>query len=149
MNNSTIRPKQGTCIDCNNPGYLTAKRCQSCYQRHRAGVCKERAEKRGKSQHISGKEAKELDRQLEYARESKAWLKLPEHQRCEAGWQGCTIKATTVHHGKGRMLTKAIDFLLAKEFWKALCHHCHNGPKGVTEDSARAIKEGLSYKRNT
>lgn len=35
---SSIKPKKGICLDCGKPAFLTAKRCQYCYKRHRGRI---------------------------------------------------------------------------------------------------------------
>lgn len=66
---------------------------------------------------------------------------LKDNSVCEAGFDGCKVKATDLHHagGRGKLLND-------KSLWVALCRPCHNR---VTEHSAEAIELGLSVRRNT
>lgn len=143
MTNSTIKQKTGPCIDCGDDRPLTAGRCGWCYKDYRAGICQERAKAKGKSTHIPAKSAKQLERDIAYAKAAKEWKKTP--RECQAKLPGCTRIATQIHHKEGRDGHRLLD----QTTWLAVCHNCHNGPKGITEDSKGAIEKGLSLRRNT
>jgi hypothetical protein len=49
--------------------------------------------------------------------------------------------ATDIHHMKGR----ENDLLLDINYWLPVCRSCH---RKITDDSAWAIRNGYSYKRN-
>ena len=66
---------------------------------------------------------------------------LKENPFCEAGLKGCGVKATEVHHkrGRGKNLVNVETFLAA-------CHSCH---KIIEENPAFAKANGLSLSRLT
>lgn len=66
--------------------------------------------------------------------------KLADDPNCEIKLLGCTIIATDVHHMEGRGKN-----LCNKKKMKSACRHCHDI---ITEDSAMAIAEGHSSRRN-
>jgi hypothetical protein len=57
---------------------------------------------------------------LAYTAQRKIYLK--RHPICEVRTEGCTGKATTVHHRKGRIGTLMLD----EKYWLACCMECHN-----------------------
>ncbi len=141
--NSTIKPKTGKCLDCGKGRHLCAGRCEWCYRDHRNKVNAEKAVRNGRSTHIPAKSAKQLERDIAYAKAAKEWKKT--HRECQAKLPGCTHVATQIHHREGRDGHRLLD----KSTWLAVCHNCHNGPNGITEDSKGAIEKGLSLRRNT
>lgn len=67
---------------------------------------------------------------------------LKERPECELRIEGiCTLKATTVHHSKGRGI-----YYLVKKFMKSSCLACHDR---VTIHSKEAIETGRSERRIT
>lgn len=62
---------------------------------------------------------KEKKRQGLYTAVRKVYLL--SHPNCEAQLEGCTLKATEIHHQKGRIG----DLLNNMNFFIALCHSCH------------------------
>lgn len=81
------------------------------------------------------------------AAQNRKYLKLrakflEENELCQAGLEGCTIMATTIHHRRGRIqdrLTDVKDFL-------GCCFSCHE----LIEHSPEMAKEkGFSKSRLT
>ena len=87
-----------------------------------------------KRQSIRKVSPKRQEQNAEYSGERNAWI---EGKLCVA----CGWPATEVHHAAGR----TNELLLEKKYWKPVCRACHIL---ITEDSAWAIKEGLSLSRN-
>ncbi len=65
---------------------------------------------------------------------------MKENKVCAAGLDGCTKKATDVHHMAGR--TNAM--LLDQTKWLAVCRNCH---RQITDNSEMAIAKSLSISR--
>ena len=67
---------------------------------------------------------------------------LSKHTECQIKKPGCWIVATQVHHEQGRGI-----LLNDTSKWKAVCSGpCHDE---ITENSAQAIEDGHSRRRNT
>ena len=130
----------GLCLDCNEVKRLVAGRCENCYWPHRRKIDAEKSESQQKRSVIPAKSAKQLEREIEYAKKRKSWM--PLHPICEANLKGCTQQATECHHKAGR----SGSLLLDASKWLPVCHACH---LKITENSAMAIEKGLSLKRNT
>lgn len=74
----------------------------------------------------------------------KPWLALPENQVCACREElGCCKAGTRleVHHMKGRIGKLLID----TRWWLPVCRTAH---RKITDDSAWAIEQGYSVKRN-
>jgi len=67
---------------------------------------------------------------------------LPKNRTCQAQYQGCTHRATQIHHMQGR---KRHLLIMSKQF-KFVCPECHTT---ITEHSAEAIENGLSMLINS
>lgn len=139
---STIKPKTGKCVDC-APDYkdqpLIAGRCSSHYWVHRADLARKGKLKiNTKHKPIPKVSAKQMKRLAEYRKVRDEFMKL--HPTCQAKLSGCTIKASDLHHSKGR----TGDLLTDKRYFKALCRKCH----GYVETHPEQAKElGLSDSR--
>ena len=120
---STIKTKIGKCIDCGpdvKEKPLTAKRCFHHYWIHRDEVNSAKKTKVFEPRKpIAKVSAKQLERLAKYRKIRNEFMT---NKNCEAKLQGCTIKATDLHHAKG----KIGDLLTDKRFFKALCRNCHN-----------------------
>ena len=137
---STIKTKIGNCKKgCLNVA-LTGGLCSYHYWEGIRGKSAEKAKKHGKTSIIPAKSAKQLDRDLKYAKRVKVWK--VENPICMANLKGCTHLSTQIHHKKGR----EGDLLMDTSKWLAICHKCHSW---ITEHSAQAIEMGLSLKRNS
>lgn len=119
MYNSTIKPKKGQCIDCppDSESYLTANRCQHHYWTHRASLKPVKIKDIGKP--IPKVSAKQLENLKKYRKVRDEFMK---NKLCEAKLNGCTGKATDLHHAKG----KVGELLTDKRYFKALCRSCHS-----------------------
>jgi len=118
--NSTIKIKLGQCIDCppdSKEQPLTAKRCNMHYWNYRASLKPVKIKEIGKP--IPKVSARQLERLAKYRKVRNEFMV---NKKCEANLQGCTIKATDLHHAKG----KIGDLLTDKRFFKALCRSCHS-----------------------
>lgn len=85
-----------------------------------------------KTTKIAYRSKKRTSEERQYAKDRRVFLQ--EHPNCCARIPGiCTIKATEVHHSKGRIG----DLLLDQRFWKNLCHECHvwveNNPEAAAD----------------
>jgi hypothetical protein len=67
---------------------------------------------------------------------------LAENKECEVRYDGCTKKATEVHHMAGRTNKMLCDV----QYFLPICRSCH---RKVTDDSAGAIENGFSKRRIT
>ena len=118
--NSTIKIKKGICVDC-GPGSkeqpLTAKRCKTHYWNYRASL--KPVKIKDISKPISKVSSKQLERLAKYRKIRNEFMA---NKNCEAKLQGCTIKATDLHHAKG----KIGDLLTDSRYFRALCRNCHN-----------------------
>ena len=86
---------------------------------------------------VSAKRRVEMD---EYSKRREAFLIVNPH--CKAKLQGCTGKATDVHHKAGR----TGDNYLKISTWLSVCRNCHR----FIEDNPTEAKElGLSESRLT
>jgi hypothetical protein len=77
----------------------------------------------------------------EYAPAVKKFLS--EHTVCEIGMEGCTKKATCVHHVKGRT---TINDLLNVDHWKASCTNCNGA---VERQDSKAREAGNKISKHT
>lgn len=135
-----IKVKLGSCIDC-EPGSpekpLTAKRCQFHYWNYRASLKPVKIKDIGKSDWKEAKRKemnaflktkkpipkvsqKQVERLAQYRKVRDQFMK--ENLLCQAKLNGCTVKATDLHHAKG----KVGDLLTDKRYFKALCRSCHS-----------------------
>ena len=120
---STIKPKVGKCLDCppdSKEKPLTAKRCLHHYWIHRAEVSEAKKPKEVKPRKpIPKVSAKQLENLKKYRKVRDEFMA---NKTCEAKLKGCTIKATELHHAKG----KIGELLTDKRYFKALCRNCHS-----------------------
>jgi hypothetical protein len=75
----------------------------------------------------------------EYSKLRKSFL--DQNKQCQAAMEGCSKKATDVHHMQGR----ENDRLLDDTKWLAVCRVCH---RKITDNAAAAISMGLSYSKH-
>jgi len=61
-----------------------------------------------------------LDNQ--YLKQRKAYFLKPGNSICKARLPGCSLRATDIHHRKGRLGTNLLD----TSTWLPLCRSCHN-----------------------
>lgn len=78
-------------------------------------------------------------RLLIYNLKRKEFLKA--NPECQASLEGCTKKATQIHHMKGR----ENELLNESAYWMAICFNCH---RKVTEDTQMAFAKGLSIPKH-
>lgn len=81
---------------------------------------------------------KRARQEREYLRLRAPWI---EGRACEMRLDGCTGRATEVHHRMGR----EGELLLDVRFWMAGCHTCHHQ---VTNHEVDVYALGLSIRRN-
>ena len=62
---------------------------------------------------------KQIERLAKYRKVRDGFMA---NKTCEAKLDGCTIKATDLHHAKG----KIGDLLTDQRYFKALCRNCHS-----------------------
>lgn len=118
-----MKTKTGKCVDCGYSGPLIAGRCQRCYWPHRKKVKEQGKPKQGVLKR--SKRIKPISKGL--ARMKGKYLlvraeTLSERKHCEARVPGCTIRATEIHHMKGRIGSLLTD----KRYFLAVCRNCHN-----------------------
>ena len=82
--------------------------------------------------------AKQLERLGEYRKVRDEFMRL--HPTCQARLSGCTVKATDLHHSKGR----TGDLLTDKRHFKALCRSCH---RFIEENPKFSKENGYSENR--
>lgn len=148
MRNSTINIKYGICSDCQDGKEkpLTANRCQTHYWQHRAEKTAWKKEKRGemnaflKRTPIKKVSKKQLENLKEYRKVRDEFMK--QNRTCQARLQGCTVKATDLHHKKSRIG----DLLTDTKFFMAVCRQCHNK---IEDGGAWVYEQGLKIKRLT
>jgi len=119
-----ITPKLKTCAGCNELKHIwkshgKEKYCKQCWYS---------IEKPKSISPVSAKRQVEMD---EYSKRREAFLIVNPH--CKAKLQGCTAKATDVHHKAGRVG----DNYLKISTWLAVCRNCHRW----IEDNPEAAKE--------
>ncbi len=134
---SSIKVKYGICPDCpegSKEKPLTAKRCyfhnEIFKEERKEGKRKMRenmnaflaiAEKPKKQpKPIPKISQKQIERLAQYRKVRDQFMK--DHPTCQARLESCTIKATDIHHAKG----KIGDLLMDKRYFKALCRSCHS-----------------------
>ena len=91
------------------------------------------------------KQTKIAKRTSEGAKEDRLYSQLrrkylEENPFCKAGLSGCTLKATEIHHRKGRGI-----WLLIVKFFLSVCHNCHT--KITAMPIEEAVKKGFSVRR--
>lgn len=150
--NTTIKQKKGKCIDCSDESpekNLIAKRCHFHYWEHRRKLknpkTEWKTEKRKEMNTFLSKprkpipkvSAKQLENLKKYRKIRDEFMA---NKTCEAKLNGCTGKATDLHHAKG----KIGDLLTDKRYFKALCRNCHSYIE-VHPDFAK--ENGFSFNR--
>lgn len=129
--------KNGFCIDCTDKVEkpLTAKRCSFHYWNYRASLKPIKIKAIGKP--IPKFSSKQLEQLKKYRKIRDAFMA---NKKCEAQLDGCSIKATDLHHAKG----KIGDLLTDQRYFKALCRNCHSYLE-VHPDEAK--EKGFSLSR--
>lgn len=130
--------KIGKCRECpeNSPEkpLVDKYHCQHHYWIFRAEVAEQKRIKRAemnaflgipekvkdKPKAIPKVSEKQLQRLAKYRKVRDQFMK--DHPQCQARLKGCTIKATDIHHARG----KVGDLLTDKRYFKALCRDCHS-----------------------
>lgn len=130
--------KFGKCIECpeNSPEKPLKDKfhCQHHYWIYRAEVAEEKKKKRAEMNAFLGKpepvkkkpkpipkvSANQIERLAKYRKVRDQFMN--ENKNCQARLENCTIKATDIHHSKG----KIGDLLTDKRYFKALCRNCHS-----------------------
>lgn len=108
-----IQAKLKTCAGCDQPKHIwkshgKEKYCKECWYD---------IDKPKKPSPISKKMKESLDT---YSKRRIAFLVI--NHVCQANLQGCTKKATEVHHKAGRIG----ELLLLISKWLAVCRNCHS-----------------------
>lgn len=125
-----------TCNKCNQEkpiwkNHLGKKYCKYCWM-STLSLKKDVKQKRIKA--FSDKKLKETK---EYSKLRKIYL--DKHPMCEAAIHNCSLKASEIHHIKGR----GSNYLLCEE-WMAVCRNCHtwieNNPIDATSKGFRKSK---------
>mgnify|MGYP003503850759 FL=1 len=138
-----IKQKIGFCRLCDNSKEtpLIGKLCKNHYWKGRADMKSKNPpqKKYSKIPLSTQKRAKELEI---YSKMRLVFLR--ENPNCQTNGiiKGCTIKATEVHHKKG----KIGNLLITESNFLSICRSCH---RWVTDNSKEAVEMGLSDKRNT
>ena len=133
-----IKQKIGKCSECEPDAPeqpLIAGKCQRHYWQFRSTKWKKSEPKERKP--IPKFSAKQLENLKKYRKVRDEFMK--EHPNCQARLQGCTIKATDLHHRAGRSGNSLTD----TEYFMALCRPCHN----KIEDGGKWVYE-LAFKIN-
>ena len=133
-----IKQKTGKCSECDSSAPeqpLIAGKCQRHYWKFRSTKWKKSEPKEKKP--IPKFSAKQLENLKKYRKVRDEFMK--EHPNCQARLQGCTIKATDLHHRAGRSGNSLTD----TEYFMALCRPCHN----KIEDGGKWVYE-LAFKIN-
>ncbi|NCX56264.1 MAG: hypothetical protein EBW87_03595 [Burkholderiaceae bacterium] len=99
--------------NCGKPAGRNGK-CESCSHAERKLLMAKPALKK-KIRKISKKRSAEI---REYTALRKHFLS--ENPACQVFFNGCSLKATDVHH----VSTSALNFLNTAT-WKSVCRHCH------------------------
>lgn len=82
---------------------------------------------------------KRKSQMAQYSKLRKGFLS--ENKVCQASLEGCSKKATDVHHMQGRENERLLD----DTKWLAVCRVCH---RKITDNAAMAIELGLSYSKH-
>ena len=133
-----IKQKTGKCSECDSSAPeqpLIAGKCKPHYWQFRSTKWKKSEPKEKKP--IPKVSAKQLENLKKYRKVRDEFMK--EHPNCQARLQGCTIKATDLHHRAGRYGNSLTD----TEYFMALCRPCHN----KIEDGGKWVYE-LDFKIN-
>lgn len=137
MQNSTIKPKIGQCIDC-PPGTpekpLTAKRCSTHYWNHRASLKPVKIKEIGKP--IPRRSKKRTVQELQYNADVKVFLGKPENRICPVTGQ----QTNQVHHKKGRIGSLLLD----QRYWLAVSPEGH---RQIENNPIWAKEKGYSLDR--
>ena len=121
------------CNKCNTSKYIWKnykgkKYCKYCWQKLKSTI---------KPQYVSSFSSKRLKETKEYTKLRKIYLN--KHPMCEAAVNNCSLKATEIHHVKGR----GTNYLFC-DSWLSVCRNCHdwieNNPKEATELGFRESK---------
>lgn len=119
-----MKPKKGTCIECNKENYIYSKKmCQYCYWKSKPKKTLKKVTK--KIHHFSAKKLEEL----------KVYRKLRDNYlnanpRCER----CGELATDLHHKRSRQY-----YLTDVSIFCSLCRSCHTW---VHDKDKEARKQG-------
>lgn len=120
-----MKKKTKICKECGKETYIWSKgKCKSCAAKDYKKI-NSVSEKRKKSNKIYSEE------RLKY---------LESHIFCKAKLENCTVRATDIHHMKGRLG----ELFLDTRYWLAVCRKCHTW---ITENPLKAIALGLSKSR--
>ena len=134
-----IKAKFGECTECANGKEVLLYRrnppqCQHHYQKQKAEIYKERADKKPQKarKQIKQFSKKKLNQLAEYRPKRDKYLK--EHPICEV--KGCGRSTTNLHHKAGR----EGKLLIMVEYFMACCDICH--PKKIHENPEWARENG-------
>lgn len=112
-----MKMKMKICNKCNTEKHIWKnhegnKYCKFCWMRSLS------LKKGVKQKRIKSFSDKKLKETKEYSKLRKIYLN--KHPMCEAAVNNCTLKASEIHHIKGR----GKNYLLCDE-WMAVCRNCH------------------------
>lgn len=128
-----MKHKTAICIVCGQERLIYAKKlCGQCYERQRKKTPIRRSNKPIRK--VSIKRQKE---QRIYSKLAKQYKE--ENPICTANLDGCTIKATDVHHSRGRY-----EYYLDTSTFISVCRNCH---QTIETNPALAKSLGLSFSR--
>lgn len=117
--NSTIKMKEGKCLDCDYNGPLIAGRCPNDYKRFRASLKEKPVLKPPKR--INAISRTQRQKLAKYSLVRAEYL--AEHGECEARISAiCTVRSIEIHHKAG----KIGDLLTAPHNFLAVCSNCHD-----------------------
>jgi hypothetical protein len=109
------------------------KYCKQCWMQHYEERTPNISQAKPKTR--SRQRAQE---EVQYSKLRRAFL--TEHPNCQARLPGCSLRATQIHHKKGR----TGDLYLDINFWLASCDNCHR----IIEREVEGSKEsGFSEDR--
>jgi len=121
------------CKGCNQEKYIWKNHQGNRYCKY----CWQKTKNKTKSKSIASFSAKRVKESKEYSKLRKIYLN--KHPMCEAAINDCSLKATEIHHIKGR----GSNYLLCDE-WMSVCRNCHewieNNPIEATELGFRKSK---------
>lgn len=122
----TLKKKMKICKECKKATYIWSK-----------GLCKQCASKNYKK--IKNESSKRKEQSKIYSQERLLFLE--QFPFCKAQLENCTVRATDIHHKKGRLGELYLD----TNYWLPTCRSCHTW---ITENPLKAIAKGLSITRS-
>lgn len=134
-----IKRKKKTCKGCKKEKYIFGYGlCKSCYNFKKSVEYSRNKPGRKPIKKISHKHRQTLK---EYQPKRNKFLK--NNPICQAHLNGCTLKATEVHHKKGKA---SKQLYLDASKWMSVCRNCHSIIENM---GAKSYELGFKLYRNT